>query len=1842
MNPDGEGSRPRGAQTPSRRKPKKKPRPIPEPYIVTAPPSALRAAAPDDAGLVLPSTYLQSMRNAPASSSGRPSYAANFISPPTIMATPQAPRPPPSPGPSRGYAANLLSPPAIMPGGRAGEPLQQGQGRSTPQRGRLGSHAHASQANLRPASPNLHPERPTTPTRRPRRRVVQESIRRRQRSDTVNSVEEGRAIGLARGASMRRVNLWDGIPAATSSTPSHLPPEPPAATGSASRRTLPTPPEVATPSSEHSSSSDEVEADDRADRRQWNADILAGYTLAERVAREAARLEARTPRLDSPRNEADARRREADEERRREEEQREEERRREEGRRRDEERRREEERRQEERRRRDEEERRRQEDARRAAAEMAERETREADAWRAAEEAARREAEAVARRAEAEAIRQAEAEAQRRRQEDIARQRRQDEEAARLRRRQEEDDARRAAMAEEERRAAIAATLRQAQDEARQRVLRAEEELRRIAAHEAAARDKQEAEAKARRAETAAAATRRHEVDAALREVANTHPVSAPDFDAARHEVMQRLGGRETPRAEIVAAAKEALTKKARLATTQPEEGLQPTLPAQWFHGGLIRSEEPGVVYDLVPAARPKSRSPGHPAANPPITTTPPRSASTSPRALVTPTRPLFSSPAQPYTHRVQPSTEMLESPPHSQRPKEEGLALSGLAMPNQSGHIPQQDHPPSLPSRPPEEYVSEYRPPVEPTRLSSTEAVAPPGPTESPRPIFTPVLSTAPSAFSSSPASPSLDGYPRRRTTSSSSSGPRPQIQSRSSSGSAAVKSGRRLSGPRSQPSQERVPSIPPVHAASMSPALRAASTGASSLDVIVASGPPSRVTTPVPPLAGQRSATAQEASPAAASTAISSSRADSAPAPRASSTAESATSPRPYERRPTQSRRQSSIVSTDSHTTRSRSSSVSGPRAMPKSCKSSGSDSMTNNIPPVPAIPPQHTTESGAAAALQAYKFPAEQTEQAPQTRHPRLQLGSEANVSSRHETSPIRPPKRSDSLSASDTSGHLRRSSQPSGWMPSRSPGHRAQSNPSLDSRSTSTVPPLSSSSSRTQSPVVSVSQTPPLLQRMEHAHAHTNSDEVGPPVPPKDETSVGNGRPTASALSSAPGVTHQSQSQYVRRETNEPREESGHFQRLSVALGRDSRYDLLKHVLGPTDEQGRASQRNQAPPHAASAEILQELDPLVDKGKRPANGERPMTQELSGLMASSSALLAFLEEGAESSSQAAAKGQARRALAAELEQQHEIERRIHERSAPDLGLDHAIALALQEADHPNTVNDEALAAALQADSEQSREPQAAPQPRWKEDWPTLPSKGKERAPPPKPKRPPPPPPPRHMQDASASVQKSSLETGNGGALPEPVQSERERVPPHKRDTQYMIASFPIPPVPSGSNVPTPPAPQLPPITPSRPLSQFPPARPESQFIIPSDAPPLPSQPVPPLPAQLPTPVAAQVPWPMTFTHPARPASRPVPPPPPSALASRRPPPPPPARQGAEQDPPQPQIAPLIELDDKAISQRPSHLRHQPLHSISSSSSSLLDDPRQDQEVNGPVLAPLHAAHRPRPRGRRDPPPVPPRPWARVVGEESSTQEMSTGPAVTSRPEAEQDSRRGSTAETHLQRNSTADPDAHHTSAAADQGHNRLSVHRPSLLRTGSSSSSMFAGLRLDAHGRLIEEDRPTSRLAENAAPPAAQSESSETRRVSEPWLDVTDVELYASRVIDGANEYEGLNHIIDFLGPAKEPGATPDELATLVPAPVVVDSRRVNAAGKVKIKLSVLGVRVTNCPVCLAQYRGDDAAVLLPCGHISHESCARRWLRESNACMVCRKRLIDDGGSGSRQA
>ncbi|KAK4053368.1 hypothetical protein OIV83_001532 [Microbotryomycetes sp. JL201] len=80
-------------------------------------------------------------------------------------------------------------------------------------------------------------------------------------------------------------------------------------------------------------------------------------------------------------------------------------------------------------------------------------------------------------------------------------------------------------------------------------------------------------------------------------------------------------------------------------------------------------------------------------------------------------------------------------------------------------------------------------------------------------------------------------------------------------------------------------------------------------------------------------------------------------------------------------------------------------------------------------------------------------------------------------------------------------------------------------------------------------------------------------------------------------------------------------------------------------------------------------------------------------------------------------------------------------------------------------------------------------------------------------------------------------------------------------------------------------------------------------------------------------------------------------------------------------------------------------------------------------------------------------------------------------------------------------------------------------------------------------------------------------------------------------------DGTN-YDDLNLLGEVMGPAKPPGATQEELETLAVARVECERRRVDKYGKVKVKLSVVGVRCVDCGICLSRFKVDDLAVVLP--------------------------------------
>lgn len=108
-----------------------------------------------------------------------------------------------------------------------------------------------------------------------------------------------------------------------------------------------------------------------------------------------------------------------------------------------------------------------------------------------------------------------------------------------------------------------------------------------------------------------------------------------------------------------------------------------------------------------------------------------------------------------------------------------------------------------------------------------------------------------------------------------------------------------------------------------------------------------------------------------------------------------------------------------------------------------------------------------------------------------------------------------------------------------------------------------------------------------------------------------------------------------------------------------------------------------------------------------------------------------------------------------------------------------------------------------------------------------------------------------------------------------------------------------------------------------------------------------------------------------------------------------------------------------------------------------------------------------------------------------------------------------------------------------------------------------------------------------------------------------------------------------ENQGYSQLTTFLGPSKSTAASPEAISTLLPGLITVDSRRTTPQGKVKLKLSLLGVRVSKCPICLSQFRGGEKGVLTPtCAHAAHQSCALRWFREDRRCFICREILKEE--------
>ncbi|KAF8578979.1 hypothetical protein K439DRAFT_1416674 [Ramaria rubella] len=126
---------------------------------------------------------------------------------------------------------------------------------------------------------------------------------------------------------------------------------------------------------------------------------------------------------------------------------------------------------------------------------------------------------------------------------------------------------------------------------------------------------------------------------------------------------------------------------------------------------------------------------------------------------------------------------------------------------------------------------------------------------------------------------------------------------------------------------------------------------------------------------------------------------------------------------------------------------------------------------------------------------------------------------------------------------------------------------------------------------------------------------------------------------------------------------------------------------------------------------------------------------------------------------------------------------------------------------------------------------------------------------------------------------------------------------------------------------------------------------------------------------------------------------------------------------------------------------------------------------------------------------------------------------------------------------------------------------------------------------------------------------------------------PLSQLTDLDILLSRLDDTSNEhrYEDLLLVSDILGPAQlgSESSSPSSIVHDLPmGKIEVMRRRKLQDGRVKLKLSLFGVVVDRCHVCLSQFKDAEWAVLLPCLHSYHSACLQSWLARSRTCPLCR--------------
>lgn len=157
-------------------------------------------------------------------------------------------------------------------------------------------------------------------------------------------------------------------------------------------------------------------------------------------------------------------------------------------------------------------------------------------------------------------------------------------------------------------------------------------------------------------------------------------------------------------------------------------------------------------------------------------------------------------------------------------------------------------------------------------------------------------------------------------------------------------------------------------------------------------------------------------------------------------------------------------------------------------------------------------------------------------------------------------------------------------------------------------------------------------------------------------------------------------------------------------------------------------------------------------------------------------------------------------------------------------------------------------------------------------------------------------------------------------------------------------------------------------------------------------------------------------------------------------------------------------------------------------------------------------------------------------------------------------------------------------------------------RVVPHPAASPRLGNRATGEHA----EEHPGRAEERQGGAGVPEGEEQPPERPGGTPERQGS---LGVTDLDVLVSQLDNPSTQYEQAVALSEFLGQASPTAQlSREELQNIPVGRVEVESRRVSRSGKVKQKLSVVGVRVDRCGICLVQFRADQMACIFPCVHM----------------------------------